>query len=119
MILIGISLIVVFYPTYIIWSKVRSKANIKDFKKALSGACPRWLSIMTGFFIIYALGWLMFFIFKRYFGSTFPTKWQGIMANSGILMAFYSLVLALLYSCRRLLLGMTKRERRAGRARGE
>ncbi|HUT29094.1 MAG TPA: hypothetical protein VMX13_04810 [Sedimentisphaerales bacterium] len=102
MILIDMGFMVVFYPTYIILNKMRNKANIKDFNKALFGACPEWLSIITGFFIIYGLVWLTFFVFKRYFGSSVTTKWQGIVANSGIVMAFYCLVFTLLYSCRRL-----------------
>jgi len=102
MILIDMGFIVVFYPACIVSNKMRNKANIKDFKNALFSACPKWLSIMNGFLIIYALGWLIFFIFKRHFDSSVVTNWQGIMANSGYLMAFYSLVFALLYSCRRL-----------------
>jgi len=102
MILINMGFIIVFYPAYIISNKMRNKANIKDFKKAIFDACPGWLSIMTGLLIIYALGWLIFFIFKRYFASSAVTNGQGIMANSGYLMAFYSLAFALLYSCRRL-----------------
>ena len=107
MILINIGFMVVFYPAYIISKKTRNEVNVKDFKKAISGACPGWLSIMTGFFIMYALGGLIFFICKRYFAISAVTNGQGIVANgfrgfSGHWMAFYSLAFALLYSCRRL-----------------
>lgn len=106
-ILINIGIMVVFYPAYIISKKMRSELNVKDFNKAMFDACPGWLSIMTGLLIVYALAGLIFFIFKRYFASSAVTNGQEIIANgfrgfSGYLMAFYSLVFALLYSCRRL-----------------
>ena len=98
---------VVLYPACIISKKTRNEINVKDFKKAISGACPRWLSIMTGLFIMYALGGLIFFIFKRHFASSAVTNGQEIIANnfrgfSGHWMALYSLAFALLYSCKRL-----------------
>ena len=105
--LIYIGIIVVFYPACIISKKTRNEPNVKDSKKALFDACPRWLSIMTGFLIMYALAGLIFFIFKRHFTSTVITDRQRVAANgfrgfSGHSMALYSLALALLYSCRRL-----------------
>lgn len=102
MMLMNISIMVVFYPAYIVSKKTLDEKNVKDFKKAISGACPDGLLVMNGFIIMYALGWLIFFIFKRYFDSSVITNWQRIMVSSGYWMAFYSLVFTLLYSCRRL-----------------
>jgi hypothetical protein len=100
--LMNTSMIIVFYPVYIISKKTVDEGNIKDFKKAASGVCPDWLLVTNGFIIMYALGWLIFFIFKRYFYESVITNWQRIMTNSGFWIAYYSLVFALLYSCRRL-----------------
>jgi hypothetical protein len=107
MILINIGIMVVLYPAYIISKKMRNEVNVKNFNKALFSACPRWLSIMNGFLIVYALVGLIFFIFKRYFAGLAVTNGQEIMANSfrgfsGHWMALYSLAFAILYSCKRL-----------------
>jgi len=107
MILINIGIMVVFYPACIISYKMRNRVNIKDFKKAMFDACPRWLSIMNGLLIMYALAGLIFFIFKKYFASSAVTKGQEIMADgfrgfTGHWMALYSLAFAILYSCRHL-----------------
>lgn len=107
MILIDMGFIVVFYPACIVSNKMRNKANIKDFKNAIFSACPKWLSIMTGLLIIYAMGGLIFVIYKRHFSSAVNANGQGIIDNSfrgfsGHWMALYSLAFAILYSCRRL-----------------
>jgi hypothetical protein len=107
MILINTGAMVVLYLAYTISRKTRGELNVKDFRKAISGVCPGWLSIMTGLLIMYALGGLIFFILKRYFASSAVTNGQEIISNgfrgfSGHWMALYSLAFALLYSCRRL-----------------
>ena len=107
MILINIGIIFVFYPAWIISNRMRNKVNVKDFKKTLFDACPGWLSIMNGLLIMYALGGLIFFLFKRHFAGPDISNGQGVMAEgfrgfTGHWMALYSLAFTLLYSCRRL-----------------
>ncbi len=107
MILIDIGAMVVLYMAYTISRKTRGELNVKDFRKTISGVCPGWLSIMTGLLIIYAMGGLIFVIYKRHFSSAVNANGQGIIENSfrgfsGYWMALYSLAFAILYSCRRL-----------------
>jgi hypothetical protein len=107
MILISIGAMLVLYPSFIIVNKLRKQDSTKDFKKALFAACPKWLSTLTGFSIMYALGGLMFFILKRHFATSPATDGQGVVTTgfkgfSGHWIALYCLAFSLLYSCRRL-----------------
>ena len=106
-VLIYIGHIAVIYPALIISKKIRDKANIKDFKKAIVNACPNWMSVMTGVFIAYTLAGLIFFAFKRHLSGTVVTNEDMIVDNSfrgfsGHWMALYSLAFTILYSCRNL-----------------
>lgn len=107
MMLIYIGAIATIYSAIIISRKTRNEIDVEDYKKAIFFACPKWLSMMNGFFIMYVLGGLIFLVFKRYFVGSSVANEQGIPANgfrgfSGHWMVFYSLALALLCSCRRL-----------------
>ena len=97
MILIKVGGFVVVYSAWIISKNLRDKGDIKDFKNALRNVCPRWLSIMTGLLIMYALAGLFFFLFRRYFAGSVPTN-----GFTGYWMSLYSLAFSLLYSCKRL-----------------
>ena len=96
-ILINIGGFVVVCAAWIISKNLHNKDNIKDFKNAMHSVCPRWMSIMTGLLIMYALAGLIFFFFRRYFAGSAPTN-----GFTGHWMALYSLAFSLLYLCRRL-----------------
>ncbi|MCX5633367.1 MAG: hypothetical protein NTW93_06825 [Phycisphaerae bacterium] len=99
--LIYIGILVVIYPACIISYKMRSGISTTDFKNTMLGVCPRWMSVMTGFFIMYAFAGFIFFISRKYFTSSAIAS-NNFRGFSGHWMALYSLALILLYSCRRL-----------------
>jgi len=86
---------VVVYSAWIISKKLRGEYDIKDFKNAMRSVCPRWMAIMTGLLIMYALAGLIFFFFRRHFAS--PASINGF---TGHWMVLYALAFTMLYSCR-------------------
>ena len=96
-IFIWMGVMVVIYPALIISKKTRGELTEKDFRKAISGVCPRWLLIMNRLVIMYALGWLIFCIYKKYFADS--SDFRGF---TGHWMLFYSISFKLLYCCKRL-----------------
>jgi hypothetical protein len=101
MILINAGIIVTIWPAILIAKKMRDAIDMADPKELLFKTCPRWLTAMTGFLLMYAFVGLIYFMFKRYSYNS------GIAANgfrgfTGHWMALYSLALAILYSCERL-----------------
>ena len=106
-ILIWIGAMVVIYPAIVIAKKTRREVNVKDYKKAVLGACPGWLLTINGLIIMYVIGYLIFLIFKKYVGSPAIDSGQGVMTNishgfAGHWMGIYSLAFAMLYTCKRL-----------------
>ena len=96
-ILINVGGFLAVYSAWIISKNLHNEGDTKDIKNAIRGACPRWMSIMTGLLIIYAMGGLIFLFFKRYFAGSTP-----INSFTGHWMGLYSLAVSLLYSSRRL-----------------
>ena len=97
--LINIGIFMVFWSAIINAKQIREEIGMVDSKELLFKICPRWLSAMTGFLIIYALISFIFFLFKRYHPNSTKIDFLGF---SGHWMALYSLALAMLYSCQRL-----------------
>lgn len=91
------------YAAIFVSKRICDKPNIKDFRKVLSDVCPKWVSALTGFVIMYAFAGLIFFIFKKYLGGSLSTNnadtikdnFQGF---SGHWMALYALAFSILYS---------------------
>ena len=106
-ILIWIGAVVVFYSSFVIGNKIRKEVNVKDYTKAVLGACPKWLSTMNGLVIMYVVGYLIFLIVMKYAGSSAVDGGQGITAKvshgfAGHWMAFYSIAFMTLYSSKRI-----------------
>ena len=95
--LINISAMVVLCLAYPISKKTQGELSRKDYRKALSGVCPGWLAAMGGFLIMYALGGLLFSVYKRHFADS--ADFRGF---TGHWMALYALAFIILYSVRRL-----------------
>jgi len=98
---------IVMYPAIIISKKMCDEAGGKEFRKTIFEACPKWMSTLTGILIVYALGGLAFFIFKRYFTGAMVTNEKEVVGGSfqgfaGHFMALYALAFSILYSCRSL-----------------
>ena len=98
-IMISVGIIIVLYPTIIIERTTRKELSIENFKDTMVKALPKWLATINGFFIIYALGCIIFLIFKKYFTDTTANDFRGF---SGIGMVSYSWLFTTLYCCRRL-----------------
>jgi len=99
MILISVGIVIVLYPALIIRRTIRKELSIENFNEAMFDACPKWLVIINGSFIIYALGGLIFLVFKKHFTNSTANDFR---AFSGHWMVFYSLPFTILYCCRRL-----------------
>jgi len=107
MTVISLGSAVVMYSAIIISKKMCDEAGGQEFRKTIFEACPKWTSTLTGILIVYALGGLAFFIFKRYFtGATVTTEKEAVGGNfqgfAGHFMALYALAFSILYSCRSL-----------------
>jgi len=96
----------VIYAAIFISKRVCDQANVKDFKKALYNTCPKWISALTGFLIMYAFAGLLFLIFKKYFGSPISASNEDSIGGnfrgfSGHWMALYALAFSIVYSCKK------------------
>jgi len=100
-ILINAGIIITIWPAIIIAKETRDASAMVDPKELLFRVCPRWLSAMTGFLLIYAFAGLIYFVFKRYSANSSLAD-NSFRGFSGHWMALYSLALAILYSCERL-----------------
>ena len=94
----------VVYAAIFIPKRICGKANIKDFRKALFDICPKWVSTLTGFVIMYVFVWLIFLLFKKHSGGPVLTDDADTIKGtsqvfSGHLMALYALASSTLYSC--------------------
>jgi hypothetical protein len=98
-ILISVGIIIVLYPTIIIERTTRKRLGIESFKDAMVKTIPKCLVTINGVFILYALGWIIFLIFKKYFTDTGVNDFRG---PSGIWMVSYSWLFTTLYCYRRL-----------------
>jgi hypothetical protein len=96
-ILLNVGMIVVLCSACIVSNKMRHRCSIEDCKKDLYNTCPRWLRIMNGLFIIYALAGLIYSCFVKL--SNGAEVFHGF---TGYWMAVYSLAIVILYSCKRL-----------------
>ena len=106
-ILIWIGALVVIYPAIVIEKKTRKGVNVKDYKKAVLGVCPGWLLAVNGLIIMYVIGYIIFLIFEKFFGSPDVDSGQGVITNlthgfAGHWMAFYSISFMTLYSSKRI-----------------
>lgn len=114
LVLICISSIAVIYWATVIVQKTHNEVYVKNVIKALFGACPGWLLTMTGLFMMYALGWQIFFILMRFFSGSDGISGQRDITSyssrclSGWMMAFNSIAFMIFYSYKRL------RERHSG-----
>ena len=106
-ILIWIGALVVICPAIVIEKKTRKGVNVKDYKKAVLGVCPGWLLTVNGLIILYVIGYIIFLIFEKYFGSPDVDNGQGVITNlthgfAGHWIGVYSLAFLMLYTCKRL-----------------
>jgi hypothetical protein len=103
-IFVNISAAFVVYMAIFISKRVCKKANIKDSKKAIYNLCPKWISALTGFLIMYTLAGFLLLIFKKYFGNSISTNsaaGENFRNFSGHWMALYALAFSIVYSCKK------------------
>jgi len=96
--------IIVIYPACIVLKKMRCEFGKNSFKKAVLSVCPRWMLVMTGFLIMYAIVSFIFF-FARGSSTGLATNGGGttgrdLMGFPGHWMALYSFAISIFYSFR-------------------
>ncbi len=92
------------YISIIISRRIRDRRNMEEFRKELFAVCPRWLSALTGFLIMYALGGLVFIILKKHFGNPPIDNKEGVIGGGiqgflGHLMSLYAVAFSIIYCC--------------------
>jgi hypothetical protein len=102
---LSIGIIAVFYPAWFISDKMRKDGDIKDYKKAILGVCPKWMVILNSILIIYTFAGLLYLFIMRQFIGTVSKNFRG---SSGYMMSLYFLAFTILYCCRRLKIDRSK-----------
>ena len=102
--LIQMWFLITFLSWCIISKKMRADECSKKFNTSIRDVCPKWMASITGIFILYAFMGLFYSFLEKYNSSSSITS-EGVRGNyygsfPGYWMGLYSLMLALLYSCR-------------------
>lgn len=103
-VLVNICAACAVYIAIMISKGLCNKYNIKESKKIIYALCPKWISTMTGFLIIYAIVGFLILIFKKYIEGPTTTNndlGRNIKEFSGHWMALYALAISIVYSCKK------------------
>jgi uncharacterized protein YhhL (DUF1145 family) len=87
---------VVFLPTILVMTRLTRDFKQKDIWRAALRGCPRWMN--RAFYAIFFYGWAGFFVLPLLYGGGMDDAANKARIMSGILLIFYLIPLAVMYS---------------------
>jgi hypothetical protein len=87
---------VVSLPTIFVMNRLTRDFKQKDLWRAALRGCPRWM--YRAVWAIFLYGWAGFFVLPLLYGGGMHLAANNVRAGSGILLIFYLIPLAVMYS---------------------
>lgn len=98
--ILGPSVFVVFVPTVFIMIRLTRDFKQKDIWRAALRGCPRWMYRAVWAIFLYC--WAGFFVLPFLYGGGMDSATNKARSMSGILLIFYLIPLAVMYSATRV-----------------
>jgi hypothetical protein len=87
---------VVFVPTIFVMNRLTRDFKQKDLWRAALRGCPRWMRLAV--WVVFGYTWLAFFVLPLLYGGGMETAANKVRSMSGVLLMFYTIPAAVLYS---------------------
>ncbi len=88
-------LFVIWFPTVLIAGRITRDFKQKDFWRAVLRGCPKWMRWAA--MGVFGYAWIGFFAFPAIYGGD-----SGAQAMSAVLLSFYGIAVAVLFSSTRI-----------------
>lgn len=97
---VGPGLFIVWLPTVLIASRLTHDFKQKDLWRAALRGCPKWMK--RAVWVIFGYAWVGFFALPFLYGGGMSLADNNARSMSAVMLAFYSVASALLYSAIRV-----------------
>jgi hypothetical protein len=93
---LGPGLFVVFVPTIFVMNRLTADFKQRDIWRAALRGCPRWMRGLV--WAAFGYSWVGFFLLPLLYGGGMGSEQNGARSMSAILLVFYAVSVAVLYS---------------------